>query len=115
MRLFLCSISLEFAATKIRGGSCPGSGCGGHWLILLIRLRIRRISGAVPEMIMEQGIERVLCVSRVDAVAGGFMPAETRVWGEEELSGLAWLQAAKDWQKLRGWVLKMDNLLIKDN
>jgi hypothetical protein len=37
------------------------------------------------------------------------------VWGEAELSEMVWLQAAKDWQKLRGWVLEMDNYQIKDN
>jgi len=67
------------------------------------------------QMIMEQGIERILCVTRVDEVAGGFRPCETRVWREQELSGLVWLQAAKDWQKLRGWVVEMDKLQIKDN
>jgi hypothetical protein len=67
------------------------------------------------QMIMEQGIERVFCVTRVEAVAGGFKPAETQVWGEEELAGLAWLRAAKDWEKLRGWVFEMDNLRMEDN
>jgi hypothetical protein len=66
-------------------------------------------------MILEQGIERLLCVTRTSSTPGGFIPIETRAWGEVELAGCAWLRAAKDWAKLRGWLVEMDNLRMVDN
>ena len=60
-------------------------------------------------MILEQGInDRLLCVTKAVKVPGGFSPAETQVWGEEEFSGREWLQVSRDWEKLRGWLREMD-------
>lgn len=60
-------------------------------------------------MILEQGIERLLCVTKVDSVLGGFILAETRAWEEKELASYTWFSVSKNWGKLCGWLMEMDN------
>lgn len=66
-------------------------------------------------MILEQEIDRLLCVTRAEKIPGGYVAGETRTWVEEELCSYEWFRTAKDWSKLRGWLGELDNLRMKDN
>lgn len=66
-------------------------------------------------MILEQEIERLLCVTKAEKVPGGYVAGETRTWAETELSCYEWFRMTKDWSKLRGWLGELDILRMEDN
>jgi hypothetical protein len=55
-------------------------------------------------MILEQGIDRLLCVTKAEKIPGGYVAGETRTWGETKLSYYEWFRITKDWGKLLGWL-----------